>query len=210
MPKLLTTPFAADAPSDLRTDIQESTGAAPNSATYQFGFPEETMQPLSNGGMPPKGSDFNGILYDITGNIVFLTQGNSYGFDSTYATKIGGYPLNARLMLTTGEIVQSTVSNNTTNPNVSLTGWVKVNSASQIFDGSLNQSYINNSLFTGAPRTTASTTFNPDGSITQSVNGVSLNTTFNSDGSIVSTYGTPVNRTVTTSFSGNIINEVLS
>lgn len=149
MPKLLTTPFANDAPSDLRTDIQESTGAAPNSATYQQGFPEVTMRPLSSDGIPPKGSDFNGVLYDITGNIVFLTQGNNYGFDAAYATKIGGYPLNSRLVLTTGEIVQSTVPNNTVNPNVSMTGWVKTNATAQIIDSSgMNQQEINDSVST--------------------------------------------------------------
>lgn len=124
MPKLLTTPFAIDAPDILRTDIQVSTGAAPNSATYQQGFPANTMEPITAGGMPPKGSDFNGIFYDITDNLVFLTQGNGYSFDSTYATSIGGYPLNARLRLDNGDIVQSTISNNTTNPNIDMTGWI--------------------------------------------------------------------------------------
>ncbi|WP_236489821.1 hypothetical protein, partial [Escherichia coli] len=32
-------------------------------------------------------------------------------------------PLNARLMLDNGEIVRSTVPNNTTNPNIDMTGW---------------------------------------------------------------------------------------
>lgn len=145
MPKLLTTPFAADAPPELRTDIQVSTGAAPNSATYQQGFPEDTMKPITAGGVPPKGSDFNGIFYDITDNIVFQTQGNGYGFDAAYATSIGGYPLNARLRLNNGDIVRSTVASNTTDPNVDMTGWVKVNSASQIIDSSgKNQQEINN------------------------------------------------------------------
>lgn len=123
MPKLLTTPFAADAPSDLRTDIQVSDGAAVNSATYQMGFPEDTMKPITAGGVPPKGSDFNGIFYDITDNIVFQTQGNGYPFDADYATSIGGYPLNARLQLDNGDIVRSTVANNTANPNSDMTGW---------------------------------------------------------------------------------------
>ena len=145
MPKLLTTPFAADAPPELRTDIQVSTGAAVNSATYQQGFPEDTMKPITAGGVPPKGSDFNGIFYDITDNIVFQTQGNGYGFDAAYATSIGGYPLNARLRLNNGDIVRSTVASNTTDPNVDMTGWVKVNSASQIIDSSgKNQQEINN------------------------------------------------------------------
>ena len=125
MPKLLKTPFAVDAAEGFRTDIQESTGAAPNSATYQVGFPPVTMQSIASNGMPPKGSDLNGVLYDITDNLVFLTQGGGYGFDSAYATSIGGYPLNARLRLTNGDIVKSTVDANTNDPNVDMTGWVK-------------------------------------------------------------------------------------
>ena len=108
MPKLIKTPFAAEAAAGYRTDIKETTGAAPNSATYQFGFPPNTMQSITAGGIPPKGADMNGILYDITDNIVFQTQGGRYGFDAAYATSIGGYPLNARLMLDNGDIVQST------------------------------------------------------------------------------------------------------
>lgn len=144
MPKLLKTPFAADAAEGYRTDIQESTGVAPNSATYQIGFPPNTMQSITAGGMPPKGSDLNGVLYDITDNLVFLTQGGGYGFDSAYATSIGGYPLNAKLRLNDGTEVISTIANNTNDPNVNLTGWVKTNSASQILDESgLSQQAVN-------------------------------------------------------------------
>lgn len=124
MPKLLRTPFAVDAAEGFRTDIQESTGVAPNSATYQVGFPPVTMQSIASNGMPPKGSDLNGVLYDITDNLVFMTQGGGYGFDSAYATSIGGYPLNARLRLTNGVIVKSTISGNINNPNTDMTGWV--------------------------------------------------------------------------------------
>lgn len=132
MPKLLKTPFAIDAAEGFRTDIQESTGAAPNSATYQVGFPPVTMQSIASNGMPPKGSDLNGVLYDITDNLVFLTQGGGYGFDSAYATSIGGYPLNARLRLTNGDIVKSTVDGNANDPNVDMTGWLNIGNAGEV------------------------------------------------------------------------------
>lgn len=121
MPKLLTTPFAAE--SQLRTNIQESQGAESNSATYRFGFPEETMKKIALGGKPPKGEDMNGILYDLSDNIVFQTQGGRYKFDPTYANKIGGYPVNAILQLENGTEVINKNPNNTTNPNVDMTGW---------------------------------------------------------------------------------------
>lgn len=146
MPKLLKTPFAADAAEGYRTDVQESNGAALNSATYQIGFPPITMQSIASNGMPPKGSDLNGVLYDVTDNLVFLTQGGGYGFDSAYATSIGGYPLNAKLRLNDGTEAISTIANNTNDPNVNLTGWVKANSASQILDESgKTQQEINDS-----------------------------------------------------------------
>lgn len=121
MPKLLTTPFAID--SQLRTDIQESQGAESNSATYRLGFPEETMRKIALGGKPPKGEDMNGILYDLSDNIVYQTQGGRYKFDLNYATKIGGYPQNAILQLDDGSEVLSTIPSNTANPNTDMTGW---------------------------------------------------------------------------------------
>jgi len=145
MPKLIKTPFAAEAAAGYRTDIQETTGEAPNSATYQVGFPPNTMQSITAGGMPPKGSDLNGVLYDVTDNLVFLTQGGGYGFDSAYATSIGGYPLNAKLRLNNGTEAISTIANNTNDPNSNMTGWEYVNSTSRVFDptSGLSQLQIN-------------------------------------------------------------------
>ena len=53
-----------------------------------------------------------------------------------YKSKTGGYALNERVQLATGDIVKSTVANNIINPNVDMTGWVKTNDASQIIDAS--------------------------------------------------------------------------
>lgn len=52
---------------------------------------------------------------------------------NTWYEKPLGYELNARVMLTNGDIVKSTVANNTVNPNVDMTGWVRTNSTGQIF-----------------------------------------------------------------------------
>ena len=56
---------------------------------------------------------------------------NDFGGAKWYA-KSGGYSLNNRVMLDNGDIVKSTVADNTTNPNTDMTGWVKTNDASQI------------------------------------------------------------------------------
>ena len=53
-----------------------------------------------------------------------------------YESKTGGYALNERVQLTTGDIVRSTIASNVNNPNENMTGWVKTNDASQIIDES--------------------------------------------------------------------------
>ena len=64
-----------------------------------------------------------------------------------YESKTGGYALNERVQLATGDIVRSTIASNVNNPNENMTDWVKTNDASQIFDGILRQSTINYDLF---------------------------------------------------------------
>ena len=57
------------------------------------------------------------------------------------------YNSGERVVLANGDIVKSTVDGNTNDPNVDMTGWVKVNDASQIFDESgLSQQEWNNGV----------------------------------------------------------------
>ena len=58
------------------------------------------------------------------------------GVDYFRQNLAGGYLKNARVMLANGDIVKSTIDGNTNDPNVNMTGWVKTNAASQIFDSS--------------------------------------------------------------------------
>ena len=58
---------------------------------------------------------------------------NLYG-GKKYDMPAGGYLVGGLVRLDNGDIVKSTVPNNTVNPNVDMTGWIKENSASQIFD----------------------------------------------------------------------------
>lgn len=61
-------------------------------ASFTDGFPPPTMRPITAGGIPPEGKDFNGILYDITSHTLWVNAGGQYQFDATLATAIGGYP----------------------------------------------------------------------------------------------------------------------
>lgn len=145
-PTLISTPFAQNGDKSV---IQETTGSEPNSATWEAGFPLITSEPISTGGLPPKRVDFNGALNAITDNIVHQSKGVMYEFDAAYAAKIGGYPLNARLVLTTGEIVRNTLESNINDPNIDMTGWVKDLSANQIEDSrGVTQQDINDNFVT--------------------------------------------------------------
>lgn len=61
-------------------------------------------------------TNFNNLIDDVkTGSIL--------EFDQSFANSIGGYPLNARIMLGNGAIVQNKIANNTNNPNTDMAGW---------------------------------------------------------------------------------------
>ena len=88
---------------------------------------------ISNSGTPTLG------LYDFKRKIDAFG-----GVDYFRPNLAGGYLPNARVMLANGDIVKSTIDGNMTDPNSDMTGWVKTNSASQIFDESgLSQQEIN-------------------------------------------------------------------
>lgn len=87
-------------------------------ASFTDGFPAVTMLPLTSGGIPPEGKDFNGILYDITTHTVWVNAGGQYQFDAALSTAIGGYPAGMVLQNNAGTASYvSAVSNNTTDFN---------------------------------------------------------------------------------------------
>ncbi|WFD61290.1 tail fiber protein [Acinetobacter phage XC1] len=122
-PKLIATPFAENG--DKNSIPETNTDPSkPQLASMSVGFPPITQQKISEGGIPPERDDFNGILNLYGQHLVHLNKGLPYEFDQDFANKIGGYPLNAILMLSNGDIVQSTTPNNVNNPNIDMTGWL--------------------------------------------------------------------------------------
>lgn len=87
-------------------------------ASLTDGFPAVTMQPISSGGVPPAGEDFNGILNWITQWLFYAGAGGRPKFDSTLSTSIGGYP-KGMVLLADDEANEyiSLEDNNTYNPN---------------------------------------------------------------------------------------------
>src|SRR5690348_10402172 len=91
-----------------------ATGGA---ASFTSGFPPPTFQPTSSGGIPPAGADFNGILYTLSSSMRWTQAGGTYGWDSTFASAITGYPKGALLKRSDGNgYWMNLVDGNTTNP----------------------------------------------------------------------------------------------
>jgi len=131
IPRRFPIPFASSAGGDYVRDIPKDHVDATDTdapASLADGFPPETFIALGAGGIPPSGADFNGLLKQITAWCRWLSAGVPATFNSDFATAIGGYPMLTLLASTTpGRIYQSTVNNNTTDPDsLSSANWVAV------------------------------------------------------------------------------------
>lgn len=122
-PSFIPVPFGS---SGLRNDIPTSSSVY-GQASYQQGFPSETMQPLPpvGSGVAPKGKDFNGIFYALSSAIFYMQAGNKFPFDPSFASLIGGYDVGAEVISDDKtKIYRNTIANNKNNPNTTVTGWV--------------------------------------------------------------------------------------
>lgn len=100
------------------------TTTTPGAASLTAGFPPETMEDPSAGGIGPSGLDFNGIFNAATGVDRWMCAGAGFPFDATFATAVGGYPLGARVLRADGAgYWRSTVNSNTANPDTGGAGW---------------------------------------------------------------------------------------
>lgn len=129
-PDLIPEPFAQSG--DKNTIPLERAIADPvYRASWKAGFPPDTRIPKEVGGEAPDGLDFNGVLNILSQAVVFLQKGNAYQFDASLAP----YPIGALVRsndnLTT---YQSTVPNNSNNPNSNMTGWRIYNGSGFVVD----------------------------------------------------------------------------
>ena len=130
LPKLLPVPFA-NSGSKQDIPVASQIGVAGGRASYTDGFPPLTRTPVAAGGIPPFGTDFNGVLNDVTSAIRWVQAGGGYRYDSTFSTTVSGYPIGAIVNNSTGDgSWLNTIDGNTNNPEASsaspLTGWVPV------------------------------------------------------------------------------------
>ena len=160
--KLLSTPFAQNG---LKNNIpNDDIGLTEGLATYELGFPEITMTPLENGGIPPSGYDVNGVLNDLSSHIVHLNQGGRYKFNQALCDEIGGYKKGA-ILLSDDENKQyiSLMNNNKVNFNTATPAQIsgkwdvfndKVNSSITAGDGLIGTvKNKNTTLSLGTPAT---------------------------------------------------------
>ena len=96
-------------------------------ASLHDGFPPNTFLPITTGGVPPFGADFNGILNEITTITQWQQAGGFFPYDSAFSTTIGGYPKGAVLQSANGAgLWLSTVENNATNPDTGGANWTSL------------------------------------------------------------------------------------
>lgn len=105
--------------------VASQIGITPGAASFTDGFPPLTMTPLTAGGVPPYGADFNGILNFLSAGVRWAGAGGGYHYDADFSAAIGGYPKGAMLLMANGTgYWRSTADNNTANPDGGGANWV--------------------------------------------------------------------------------------
>ena len=66
-------------------------------ASVDEGFPEITLKPISEGGIPPSGGDLNGVLNLMSQFYFFYQNGGTYTYLPDVSNAINGYPKGAVL-----------------------------------------------------------------------------------------------------------------
>ncbi|MFT9220635.1 hypothetical protein [Gluconobacter oxydans] len=124
-PTKIAVPFGSSASSaNIRAIPVTATDAV--SASFNLGFPPNTMIPTDAGGTPPDGRDMNGILFMTTALAQQYCAGAVPSFDAAFQTAVGGYPIGCIVQdaTTPGKYWRSTADANMTTPGASGASWV--------------------------------------------------------------------------------------
>lgn len=99
---------------------------SPGRASWTDGFPPLTFLPAGAGGVPPSGSDFNGVFCQLSQWTRWQNAGAPVFYDGAFATSISGYPKQAVLadLTRVGCFWVSSVDGNANNPDTGGSGWV--------------------------------------------------------------------------------------
>ncbi|ENM4393892.1 tail fiber protein, partial [Salmonella enterica] len=127
-PRQLAVPFASTGDKNNIPDKATQQTKESGNAAYDSGFPPVTMIPISAGGIPPHGKDFNGLMHDITAAIRYVQAGGLYTYNADFAGAIGGYAKDAILAgVSTTAVWLNTIDDNLTDPEgADSAGWVNL------------------------------------------------------------------------------------
>ncbi|EAZ1913224.1 tail fiber protein [Salmonella enterica] len=127
-PRQLAVPFASTGDKNNIPDKATQQTKESGNAAYDSGFPPVTMTPISAGGIPPHGKDFNGLMHDITAAIRYVQAGGLYTYNADFAGAIGGYAKDAILAgVSTTAVWLNTIDDNLTDPEgTDSEGWVNL------------------------------------------------------------------------------------
>lgn len=105
--------------------IPSQVGVSPELASFQTGFPPATRTPRTSGGIPPRGTDMNGILRMITAHVAWQAAGGAYPFNPDVITFATGYNVGAiiRSAVDPTLFYRSNIADNAVNPDVDDTNW---------------------------------------------------------------------------------------
>jgi hypothetical protein len=133
-PTALPIPFGASAGVGYIRTIPTATqiGIVAGAASLTDGFVPLNATLRSAGGVPPSIKDMNGILFEATALIRWLSAGGLPSYDAAFQTGASGYPSGAAIVNASKTAFWvSTVDNNMTNPDAGGAGWRLMNNPYQ-------------------------------------------------------------------------------
>lgn len=184
-PTKIQRPFA-DSGDKQTIPVPSQIGITDGRASFTDGFPPLTRTPVVAGGVPPFGTDMNGILNAITAIQQWQNAGGFPQYDSAFSAAVGGYPKYAILQKADGSgLWISTADNNTNNPDTGGANWVDlIQGAAYGLDSGAANAYavtfapaltaLRDGMvlrFKAANANTGASTFNPNGLGTKPIVG---------------------------------------
>lgn len=110
------------------TETIPATTTESGKASWDQGFPVETSLPLSEGGIPPKYGDFNGVLNVLSQFCVFAQAGGQFTWSSTLSYSVGSIVVGSD-----GSIYRAVQATTNVNPVGDTSGkWERIVSKSDI------------------------------------------------------------------------------
>lgn len=126
IPATFNIPFGNSAGGGFIRAVPEASqiGIQDGAASLTTGFPPLNFLPLGSGGVPPFGSDFNGLLYQITGWSRWQKAQGPIAWDSAFSAAVGGYPKGSIVAAAAfGNFWLCTADDNTTDPDTGGANW---------------------------------------------------------------------------------------